>query len=179
MSCRSRAISLRSCSRLGGLVADLTVAIVSRPISNGPPGSASEMAIPATNGARRILIHSSSGNASFVVTVAPLLSLVANIREVTTARPRRGSSARGEGQAVEGGELIAALPPIMRRPTVYTRPLPQDPAEPAAAAPDPRQTSTVGPPSLRLARARGSVSVSEDRRQQNAPGGSTRGRGAT
>src|SRR3954453_12829207 len=90
MSCRSRAISLRSCSRLGGFVADLTVAIVSRPISNGPPGSASEMAIPPTNGARRILIHSSSGNASFVVTVPPLVRLVSDLLEPTAARRDKG-----------------------------------------------------------------------------------------
>src|SRR6476619_1737410 len=108
MSWRSRAISLRSCSRLGGLVADRTVAIVSRPISNGPPGSAREMAIPATNGARRILIHSSSGNASFVVTVAPLLSLVANIREATT---------HSRGQAHPGGVIVerGLCPPLVVR----------------------------------------------------------------
>ena len=56
------------------------------------------MAIPATNGARRILIHSSSGNASFVVIVAPLISLVANIREATTAG---GGEAHPRGVIVE------------------------------------------------------------------------------
>jgi hypothetical protein len=49
-----------SSSRVGGVVAALRVAIVSFAISIGPPGSAIEMASPATNGARRSRIHSSS-----------------------------------------------------------------------------------------------------------------------
>jgi hypothetical protein len=69
----SRAISVSSCSRLGGLVADLIVAIDSFVTSMGPPGSAREIAIPATNGARRTLIHSSSVKSLLAVTMrAPL-----------------------------------------------------------------------------------------------------------
>ena len=65
----SSATSASSCSRLGGLVADLSVAIVSLAASIGPPGSASEIAMPAMNGARTIRVHSSSVKSSFVVHV--------------------------------------------------------------------------------------------------------------
>src|SRR6188472_4463948 len=63
----SSATSVSSCSRLGGLVADFRVAIVSLAASIGPPGSASEIARPATKGPRTILVHSSSVKVSFVV----------------------------------------------------------------------------------------------------------------
>ena len=46
------------------------VAIVSLVASIGPPGSASEIAIPATNGARTIRRHSSSVKSLFVVTTS-------------------------------------------------------------------------------------------------------------
>ena len=57
MSCDT---SMSSCSRDGGVEACFKVAIVSWDNSIGPPGSASEIAIPATNGARRRRFHSSS-----------------------------------------------------------------------------------------------------------------------
>src|SRR5215213_11711593 len=63
----SNAISASSCSRVGGLVADFKDAEDSLASSIGPPGSAREIAIPATNGARRIRIHSSSVKSLFVV----------------------------------------------------------------------------------------------------------------
>src|SRR5215211_2090505 len=47
----SKAISVSSCSRVGGLVADFKDAADSLASSIGPPGSAREIAIPATNGA--------------------------------------------------------------------------------------------------------------------------------
>src|ERR1700761_8716204 len=64
----SRATSVSSCSRLGGFVALRSVAMVSFVASIGPPGSASEIAMPATNGARTIRAHSSSVKSLFVVT---------------------------------------------------------------------------------------------------------------
>src|SRR5215211_7632335 len=59
--------SASSCSRVGGLVADFKDAADSLASSIGPPGSAREIAIPATNGARRTRIHSSSVKSLFVV----------------------------------------------------------------------------------------------------------------
>jgi hypothetical protein len=56
----SRAIDASSSSWLGGRVADRSDAMVSLATSIGPPGSASEIATPATSGARRIQVHSSS-----------------------------------------------------------------------------------------------------------------------
>jgi hypothetical protein len=47
------------------------VAIDSLAISIGPPGSANEIAIPATNGARRTRTHSSSVKSLFVVMTHP------------------------------------------------------------------------------------------------------------
>ena len=52
MAWTSSATSASSCSRLGGLVALFIVAIDSLVASIGPPGSASEIARPATIGAR-------------------------------------------------------------------------------------------------------------------------------
>jgi len=49
-----------SSSWLGGVDVALRVAIVSLASSIGPPGSAIEMASPATNGARRSRTHSCS-----------------------------------------------------------------------------------------------------------------------
>ena len=69
MACTSSATSASSCSRLGGLVADFIVAIVSLAASIGPPGSASEIASPATNGARTIRVQSASEKSLLVVTV--------------------------------------------------------------------------------------------------------------
>ena len=46
-----------------------TVAIVSLVASMGPPGSASEIAMPATIGARSTRVHSSSVKSVLVVTV--------------------------------------------------------------------------------------------------------------
>ena len=63
----SKAISASSCSRLGGFVADFSDALVSLASSIGPPGSAREIAIPATNGARRTRTHSSSVKSLLVV----------------------------------------------------------------------------------------------------------------
>ena len=45
--------------------------MVSFVASMGPPGSASEIAMPATNGARTTRDHSSSVKSLFVVTVGP------------------------------------------------------------------------------------------------------------
>src|SRR5215212_8867042 len=67
----SKAISASSCSRVGGLVADFKDAEDSLASSIGPPGSAREIAIPATNGARRTRIHSSSVKSLFVVMTRP------------------------------------------------------------------------------------------------------------
>src|SRR3954447_12095198 len=50
------------------------VAIVSLAASIGPPGSANEIARPATNGARTTRVHSSSGKSLFVVTGALFLA---------------------------------------------------------------------------------------------------------
>jgi NADPH:quinone reductase-like Zn-dependent oxidoreductase len=57
-ACTSKATAASSSSWLGGRVADRKVAVVSLATSIGPPGSASEIATPATNGARRIRVHS-------------------------------------------------------------------------------------------------------------------------
>src|SRR5687768_5838627 len=67
----SKAISAINCSRLGGFVADFTVPIDSLASSIGPPGSAMEIASPATNGARRTRAHSSSVKSLFVVMTSP------------------------------------------------------------------------------------------------------------
>src|SRR3954452_15310518 len=69
----SSATSATSCSRLDGFVADLIVAIDSFAASMGPPGSASAMARPATNGARTIRVHSSSEKSFLVVTTCPFV----------------------------------------------------------------------------------------------------------
>src|SRR5215203_7389205 len=99
----SRATSVSSCSRLGGLVADLTVAIVSLAISIGPPGSASEIAIPATSGARRTRTHSSSLKSLLVVTT--LSSSVGSI----IPPARRGSGESGQvGPRVRRNRLVVA-----------------------------------------------------------------------
>src|SRR5262245_16934070 len=68
MDWMSSATSATSCSRLGGLVADLIVARDSFVTSMGPPGSAREIAMPATKGARRTLAHSSSVKSLLAVT---------------------------------------------------------------------------------------------------------------
>ena len=52
-------------------MADLIVAIDSFAASMGPPGSASEIAIPATIGARTIRAHSSSVKSSLIVKACP------------------------------------------------------------------------------------------------------------
>jgi hypothetical protein len=70
----SKAISASNCSRLGGFVADFNDADVSLVSSMGPPGSAMEIAIPATNGARRTRTHSSSVKSLFVVMTSPSLA---------------------------------------------------------------------------------------------------------
>src|SRR5688500_3087540 len=67
----SRATSVSSCSRLGGVWALFNAAMVSFVASMGPPGSASEIAIPATKGARTTRDHSSSVKSLFVVIVVP------------------------------------------------------------------------------------------------------------
>ena len=71
ISWMSSATSESSCSRDGGFVAFFSVAIDSLAVSIGPPGSASEMARPATSGARRTRVHSSSVKSVFVVTRRP------------------------------------------------------------------------------------------------------------
>ena len=53
-------------------MADRNDAIVSLATSIGPPGSASEIATPATSGARRILVHSSSVKFCFEVIATSL-----------------------------------------------------------------------------------------------------------
>jgi hypothetical protein len=58
-------------------VADLTVAIDSFAASIGPPGSAREMARPATNGARTIRLHSSTEKSLLVVTAGPFVRRLA------------------------------------------------------------------------------------------------------
>src|SRR4051794_21942727 len=77
----SRAISVNSCSRVGGFVAALMEAIDSLAASIGPPGSASVIAIPATKGARTTRTQSSSEKSAFVVMVVSL--------QVTTSSPGR------------------------------------------------------------------------------------------
>ena len=52
-------------------MAVLAVAIVSLVASMGPPGSANEIAIPATIGARTTRAHSSSVKSSLVLNVCP------------------------------------------------------------------------------------------------------------
>src|ERR671918_897595 len=69
----SRASSATNCSRLAGFVAALSVAIVSFAVSMGPPGSAREIARPATNGARTIRSQSSSEKSLLVVTARPFI----------------------------------------------------------------------------------------------------------
>src|SRR4029453_15987584 len=59
-ACTSRATAASSSSWLGGRVADRNDAIVPLAPSMRPPGSAGEIATPATRGARRIRVHSSS-----------------------------------------------------------------------------------------------------------------------
>ncbi len=51
---------MRSSSSLGGVARDLIAAIDSLVSSIGPPGSASEIANPATSGERLSASHSSS-----------------------------------------------------------------------------------------------------------------------
>src|SRR5690349_3970510 len=103
----SRATSARSCSRLGGLVADRIVAIVSFAASIGPPGSASEIARPATNGARTIRAQSSSEKSLFVVTPHTFRA---------PAAPRAGSASpsvflvAGGLSSHAAGEAWSALP---------------------------------------------------------------------
>ena len=57
-ACTFRATAANSSSWLGGRVADRNDATDSLATSIGPPGSASEIATPATSGARRIRVHS-------------------------------------------------------------------------------------------------------------------------
>ena len=61
-------LGLTAAPGLGGFVAALIDAIDSLAASIGPPGSASVMAIPATNGALTTRTQSSSGKSAFVVT---------------------------------------------------------------------------------------------------------------
>src|SRR6266540_1946184 len=82
-ACTSNATDVSSSSWLGGSVADRRDAIVSLVSSIGPPGSAIEIAKPATNGARRIRIHSSSVK-SFLDVMATSLG--------ARYQPRRGSA---------------------------------------------------------------------------------------
>ena len=59
-------------------MAVLISAMDSLALSIGPPGSASEIASPATNGARTTRVHSSSGKSCLVVTTTPI-SLAASL----------------------------------------------------------------------------------------------------
>jgi hypothetical protein len=65
----SRAIACASSPRspASAAVTVFSVAAVSLTASIGPPGSASEIAMPATNGARLRRVHSSSVKSAFVV----------------------------------------------------------------------------------------------------------------
>ena len=107
----SRATSASSCSRLGGLVAVFSVAIVSLVASIGPPGSASEIAIPATNGARTIRRHSSSVKSLFVVTTSFPPDSRGEREHRSQSRPCAGRAAttsphRGESGRVAPGSHL-------------------------------------------------------------------------
>src|SRR5215218_7958911 len=83
----SKAISASSCSRVGGLVADFKDAADSLASSIGPPGSAREIAIPATRGARRTRTHSSSVKSLFVV-----MTVALHAEDIGWGRPQLGST---------------------------------------------------------------------------------------
>src|SRR6478735_5228221 len=87
----SSATSLSSCSRDGGFVADLIEAIDSLAASIGPPGSASVIAMPATNGARTTRTHSSSEKSALVVMWFPFVGVPHPLQIApagATGRPR-------------------------------------------------------------------------------------------
>src|SRR4051794_13966816 len=89
----SSAPSAPSCSRRDGLVADLIIAIASLAASIGPPGSASAIASPATNGARTIRVHSSSEKSFLVVMACPFVrSPWVGVRAPAEVAPRRSVS---------------------------------------------------------------------------------------